>query len=311
MSTSAMLALLAALATANAEPPLLLRARNFIVNPSTGPVTHVVVKNRGAADYSGTLKVQFPDGWKVKPAECALALRPGEAKRFPFTIENATDREANAYPVRIIAEGTGGRIEVEQTVVCASAPYFKPKIDGELDEWKDSIPITFSCGGKKTVARAYWSNKQFSLAIEVEEEALTPRDAVQFALAPEERSKSRYEFLVLGSCCWRLVKDGPLAGQETKDVAVCVKRAGKFTNYEIGVPFKLMPEIQPSAGREICFGLLVHDPDGTGVRDLGTVMNRWEEDRRPHGWCLWENVKWGAKPPFDANVEFGFCSSIH
>jgi hypothetical protein len=51
-----------------------------------------------------------------------------------------------------------------------------------------------------------------------------------------------------------------------------------------------MPEMKPEAGREFCFSLTVHDPDGTGPRDLGSVMNLWPGQRQ---------------------FEFGFCSSIH
>ena len=59
------------------------------------------------------------------------------------------------------------------------------------------------------------------------------------------------------------------------------------------------------------FPLLVHDPDGTGVRDLGEIMNLWDSQRSEFGWCSWENAKWGELTPFDNKVEFGFCSSIH
>jgi hypothetical protein len=328
----------AAAVAAGAEPPLLVRVRNFIVNPSTTPVTHVLVKNAGASDYAGTLKVTFPQGWKTRPAECPLELRPGELKRLPFTIEGGADRAANVYPVRIVAESAAGRLEVEQAAVTASAPYFKPKIDGDLEEWKDSIPITFTAGGRKTVVRAYWSSKQFSLAVEIEEDELKGHDkvsadggmdAVQFALAPapdDAAAKTgRYEFLMAaaadGGRAWQLLKPGddealmarkrPLAGMEASDIKVAVKRDGRLTVYEAGVPFKLLPDIQPAPGRELRFSLLVHDPGGAGVRDLGSVMNRWEEDRRPLGWCSWEHVKWGDTPPFDSNVEFGLCSSIH
>ena len=74
------------------------------------------------------------------------------------------------------------------------------------------------------------------------------------------------------------------------EVKAAVKREGNITRYEIGVPVKLMSEIKPEAGREFCFSLTVQDPDGTGPRDLGSVMNLWPGQRQ---------------------FEFGFCSSIH
>ena len=268
-----LLAFLAVAGIAAGEtPPIRVRAQNFTVNPSTGPVTHVLLKNESSRNISGTLRVQFPDGWKVSPAERALALAPGETKKLPFAIEKGADIAANSYPVRI----QFGDLDVTQRVVCASAPYFKPTIDGDLAEWNDSNPITFLTGGKKTVVRTYWSGKQFSLAVEVEENKLTGKRGVEFALAASEEGK-RYGFFVdaAGKC------DG---------VTASVKRDGNVTRYEIGVPFKLMPEMKPEAGREFCFSLTVHDPDGTGPRDLGSVMNLWPGQRQ---------------------FEFGFCSSIH
>lgn len=251
---------------------LLVRAQNFIVNPSTGPVTHVVVQNTGDRNISGTLRVQFPDGWKVSPTERAVELKPGETKKVPFAIEKAADVAANSYPVRI----QFGELDVTQRVVCASAPYFKPTIDGDLAEWKDSNPITFVTAGKKTVVWTYWSGKQFSLAVEVEEDRLTGKRGVEFSLAASEEGK-RYEFFV-GA-------DGKAEGLVT-----AVKRDGNITRYEIGVPFKAMPEMKPDAGREFLFSLTVHDPDGTGPRDIGAVMNPLPGQRQ---------------------FEFGFCSSIH
>ncbi len=267
MTKTLLMAVLFACAAA-ADAQVRVRAQNFIVNPSTGPVTHLVVQNSSSRNISGTLRVQFPNGWKVSPSERVVELKPGETKKVPFTIEKGADNAANSYPVRI----QFGELDVTQRVVCASAPYFKPTIDGDLAEWKDSIPITFA----GTVVRTYWSSKQFSLAVEVEEEKLTGKRGVEFSLAASEEGK-RYEFFV-GA-------DGKCDG-----VAAVVKRDGKVTRYEIGVPFKLMPELKPDAGREFCFSLVVHDPDGTGPRDIGAVMNPLPGQRQ---------------------FEFGFCSSIH
>lgn len=337
---------MAVIAQAQAPPPLWVRAQNFVVTPSTGPVTHVLVKNRLDTKYTGTLKVEFPQGWKVNPTQHALALAPGETRSLAFTIEKGFDREANSYPLTIVAEGVGGTIEIKQTVVCASAPYGKPVVDGDLAEWKDALPISFATGGRKTVLRAFWNNRHFSLAVEAEEEELNGldealpgrgMDAIQFSLAPSsegadpsrETQPARHEFLVAaigsrgdgGARCYRLygpsndagviARKRPRAGLEMTEALAAVKRSGKTTVYEVAIPFRQMPEIRPTPGREVRFSLLVHDPDGSGLRDLGQVMNRWEEHRTPLGWCSWEGVKWGSKVPFDGDVEFGFCSSIH
>ena len=327
------------------EAPVLVRAKNFVVTPSTGPATGVIVRNRLGEPYKGTLEVKFPEGWKVTPKEHALELAAGETREYPFAIESGSDRAANSYPVEIIVEGDGGRTVSRQQVVCASAPYLKPQIDGDLKEWKDSIPITFTTRGRRTVVRAYWNRRRFCLAVEVEEDRLigyearsggSGMDAVQFALAKanartgaEDTDKSaRFEFLVAGTGanrssgkCFSLMRPGSALGlcRErraldpllTEGAEVAVGRSGGVTRYELSIPFKPMRSLRATPGREFCFSLLVHDPDGTGVRDLGEVMNMWESERPPLGWCSWQGVKWGDARPFDGKIEFGFCSSIH
>lgn len=325
------LALLAALTWAvtalRAEPPLLVRAQNFLVNPSTGPVTHVQVKNQRAGDFTGALKVTFPAGWRVAPSGHTVSLKPGEAKKYAFTIEKGADLASNGYPVRIQVTGNGVNLDLEQRVVCASAPYFKPTIDGNLEEWKDAIPITWSTSGKKTVVRTYWNNKLFSLAVEVEEDRLiglkgasvaSGLDAIQFAIAAADGDK-RHEFLAAstdergtaGKCFVLNEHKLSLAERELKEAKVAIGREGGITRYELSLPMKLLREIRPTPGREFCFSLLVHDPDGTGLRDLGEVMNLWPEHRVPGGWYSWDYVQWKGRVPFFSRIEFGFCSSIH
>lgn len=323
---------------AGKQSPLLVRMQNFLVTPSTGPVVYAMVKNDSAAEYAGTLKVQFPDGWKVTPAQHVLALKPGETKKFPFTIEKGSDREDNAYPVKAVVEGSLGAVTLEQTVVCASAPYHKVKVDGELSEWKDSIPVKFACKGRNTTVRTYWNGKTFCLAVEVEEDkhvglgqAGALPHAIQFAIGapPEDGNASsvsnRYEFLSVASAdspsggkCFLLSKPGQAAGSakslnelECKDVPVAVKRTDKVTVYELAVPFTMMESVKADPGREFRLGVLVHDPDGTGVRDMGESMNLWPCRRNAKAWTRWEGVKWNETAPFDGDIEFGFCSSIH
>jgi hypothetical protein len=103
----------------------------------------------------------------------------------------------------------------------------------------------------------------------------------------------------------------PLEGLECREVEAVVGREGVQTCYEIAVPVSLMPELRPTTGRPFSFSLLVQDPDGTGLRDLGTVMNWWDDQRPPWSWCRWQGAAFGPTPPFDSSGEFGFSSSIH
>jgi len=319
-----------------------VRADNLTVTPSTGPVTHVAVRNLRNAAFEGTLRVTFPDGWRVERTERAISLGPWETQRVPFAIVKAVDVAANTYAYEITVTGGGTTLVSRQNVACTSAPYLKPTIDGDLTEWRDSIPVTFSTGGARTVVRTCWNRRNFCLAVEVTEAKLVGYsakapggeiDAVQFALATrgattaasEIEPARRYEFLVAAggekAVRFQLIAPGEklsttrqvrsLDALASEKVRAAVSRADGVTRYEIAVPFALLPQLRPTTGRELSFSLLVHDPDGVGLRDLGEVMRLPPERRQPLAWCRWRGAKWPKAIPFDGKIEWGLCSSIH
>ena len=325
-----------------ADAPVAVRAAPFTVPPATGPVTHVLVTNLRDVAYRGTVSLKLPEGWKLNRESQPVSLAPRATARVAFAIEKARATEANAYPVRVVAVGEGTEVAREQTIVCASSPYFTPKIDGRTGEWDDAIPITFLSRGRTTVFRTYWSRSAFSLLVEVEEEKLNGHgrkgafDAVQVALAgrgaatgtkPSEKA-ARYEFLlVAGGSMWArdrvyaLAKPGmalsvaaeerELEPLEIKEAQLRVRRRKGVTCYECAIPFSAMPELRAAEGRDYFLGLLVHDPDGTGVRDWGQAAGLWPWQRNPLAWCRWKGARWGADAPFDSKIECGFCSSRH
>ena len=327
----------------NDDQLLSVRAQNFIVNPSTGPVTNIVVENNSAEEFTGEVAAQFPKGWKVTPAKHRVVLKAGESKKLAFAIEKAVELQANLYSVKISVKSGDRQMVRTQEIVCSSAPYFKPQIDGELDEWKDSIPVKFYNRGRKTSVMMYWSRKVFNLAVEVEEEQFIGAseksgvfDAIQFALAPADTitgksvldKSSRFEFLVTGSAsrwgddfCSLLLTQGdslskcnieanPLRGQ-VDGAVVKVKRSSKSTIYEIAIPFSVMKALNPAPGREFCFSMLVHDPDGTGLRQFSSEMNLGQSKLNPLAWSSWKGVHWDKLLLLDSKLESGFCSSIH
>ncbi|MBW8041542.1 MAG: hypothetical protein FVQ85_16315 [Planctomycetes bacterium] len=335
--------LLAALNNTTSKASILVRAENFIVPPSTGPLTHIQVRNRGDTACTVTIGPKFPDGWQWTPKHRTVTMEPHQVRRLPFTIEKASDVESNRYPVEItILDGSKKTVN-RQTVVCASAPYFKPKIDGKFKDWADAIPVTFITAGEKTVVSTYWNKHYFCLYVQVEEEKLGSYkkkagviDAVQFALAPRNAvtgsvptaEAQRYEFLLTDFAglfakdrCFFLIKPGvklsvtqqprPLETLELKEAQVVVTRRGRTTHYECAIPFAVMPQIKPSVGREIQFSILVHDPDGTGVRDWGKAVGLWPEQRNKFAWCAWDSVEFSGASPYDSKIEWGLCSSKH
>jgi hypothetical protein len=310
--------------------PPQVRAQNFTVTPSTGPVTNIIVNNPNDRVFTASMTVEFPQGWRVEPDNMDIRLGGGESKAFAFVIKKAADNVSNRYEVKIRIEGSGVRLEEEQEVVCATTPYYKPHIDGDLEEWKDAVPISFVTKGNFTKVMSCWNRRKYCLALEVEEEDLEETDAIQFSLSPldsvtgsdSSETSQRYEFLIKDASCLTLIRPGQLlsvaaseqqlSGLETEGAEVSVRRSGKITRYEISLPTKSLSPIKPMPGREYCFSLLAHDPDGAGMRDLGSMMNLWDEYRgNKYSWCLWEGARWGKTRPFDNKVEFGFSSSIH
>ncbi len=326
------------MAASSQADDLLIRPKNFIVTPSTGPVAEIIVKNTSDKAYNGKITPQFPERWEIEPQVQDVELKAGETKIVSFAIRKGFDVSANDYKVKVSADG---QADVNATVHCATAAYLKPKIDGKLNEWGDAVPITFEKDGKKTTVRTHWNSSQFCLAVEVEEDALigengkaANKDAIQFAISPggsvtpkSGEPAARYEYLAMDSggffkadSCFQLVNRGDNLTSDSKDLSplkmddaeVKVAHKDGVTTYELAIPIKPMfKALKVSAGREFCISLLVHDPDGTGVRDMGSVMNMWEESRNPNAWSNWNGVKWGSEKPFDNKIEHGFSSSVH
>lgn len=328
------------LAGADPVAPIALRAEHFTVTPSTGPVTHVRVQNRGETAWVGTISLKVPDGWKLTQSGRAVSVKPGETERVPFAIERAQDSKDNRYPVEVVAEGMGLQVARKQVLVCASAPYGKVNIDGKTDDWTGAIPVSFACKGKRTTVRTLWNRREFCVLVEVEEDRLVGHkkgrghcDAVQLCLAPadapwrraESEPYGRYEFLLVSAWfrdkCFRLasvderpsmrrvVARRPLAVLETKDVAVEVKRRKTITAYECAIPFALMPKLEPMVGREFRFSFLIHDAHGTGTRDWGVAAGLWPWQRNPLAWDMTHALYAGDGAPYDSRIEWGFCSS--
>jgi len=320
-----------------------LRVQHFTVPPATGPLMHVTVQNRRDAPYEGRISVRLPEGWRVEPAERPIALGPGETKDVAFTVAKGLNLDSNRYPVEAVATGSDGTVvSRKQEIACASAPFFQPKIDGRTGDWADAIPATFSAGGKRTTLSACWNRSDLCLLVEVEEEkhvayrAGAEFDAVQVAIAPRsappaakpDQKAGRHEFLLVGSAsawsrdkCFLLARADdalaatqeprPLAPLELKAAKVSVRRKGRTTVYEAAIPLSAMPGIEPMEGRELCLSILVHDPDGTGLRDWGEPSGLWPWQRNRLAWSQWPGASWPKEPPFDSRIEWGVCSSKH
>ena len=272
-----------------------------------------------------------------------MSLAAGETRRVPFTIEKGTKSQSNSYTVEVSATGGGTTVVRRQNVVCASAPYHKATIDGIAEEWNDAIPVTFTTGGKRTILRTYWNRRQFSLLAAVEEDQLIAyrpkpgsggndaRADRHFATRRRDRHVARPggdPLRVLAGLdrqrdvgkCFQLAQPGTklattqqrrdLEPLEYGDANVAVSRKDGVTYYECALPFgPLRDKIRPSEGREFFFSVLVHDPDGTGLRDWGEAAGLWPWQRNSPGVEQLARREWGDRSPFDNKLPWGLCSS--
>ena len=325
--------------SAFAAEPVALRMETLIVPPSTQPLVFVLVKNLQETEYKGEVSLKVPDTWRLTPSSRPVELKPNETKRVPFAIEKGRNVEANRYACEMTAASGSSSVVHKQEIFAASAPYFKPTIDAATDDWGDAIPITFTKDGKKTVVATYWNRRRFSLLVTVHEEKLVPYspgttdpfDAIQFAILPIEPFEElplgvagRFEFLLAATCeagkCFQLAamdtkldetkKTRGLEPLAYEDADIAVRRADGVTYYECSLPFKPMrDDIRPSEGREFFMSVLIHDPDGTGIRDLGAAAVLWPTDEDANAWSRWQGACWGDKPVLGNKIRSGFCTS--
>lgn len=316
---------------------LAMRIGSFTLAPPHKPQVVVLVKSFLPSRFEGVMRVEGPAGWRILPAQKEVAVAPGQTERVVFSVEQGTLSPVNRYGLAVTVEGAGNRFAHRQEVVAATAPYLRPKIDGHTEDWKDAIPVEFVRAGKKTTIATGWNRKTFCLLVSVEEERQAvwsgagPCDAVQMALAAQDAALphepqdpvGRHEFLLVTDGqrgrCFRLADantpltqtqaERPLASLEVAEVEVAVSRAAGVTHYECAIPFKLLGDIRPGEGREFCLSLLVHDPDGTGIRDWGQAAGLWPWERNPAAWSRWAGARWGQHPPFDNRLPWGLCSS--
>jgi hypothetical protein len=328
----------AGLAETQEDPPVAVRAEMLTVTPATGPVMHVLLKNVSNRDFSGRLAVQFPVGWKVNQTSQSVRLTPGQTSRLPFAIEKGSNSPDNSYPlVLVVTSDQGQSWTLRQSIVCASAPYLPITVDGQVDDWKDSIPATFLTAGKKTVICTAYTRRNFFLWISVQQDSFQTQgsgqgarfDAVQVAIAPRDAVTAKregeklghFEFLLTGvgqdgGKCYTLGRPDDvrtsmpvtLDGRELSNARVSVFRRGGSTNYECSIPIKSLAGIEPEPGREFCLSVLVHDAEG-GLRDWGQAAGLWPEQRNRWAWVDWSGARWPATLPFDNAIEWGFCSS--
>ena len=312
---------------------LLIRPKNFIVNPSTGPVHEVMVTNTTDNPFNGTIEISYNKGWTSTPKSHKISIKPHETKMISQAITKAIDYANNSYPVKVVVKNNSGKEVFKENFVtrCFSAPYYEVKVDGDLKEWKDSIPVSFKSKGKNTTLRTYWDRYNFYIAVEVEEDKFngtsdskTP-DCVQISISGKKNKSVDNQFVAVASnSMWsgdkvykvRQLHKLPSIVVENAKIDVERDEDKKITTYEIAIPFSAIKGVRPTAGRGLNFSILVQDPDGTGVREIASIMNMpelkaSEKGRSWYSGGVGEFSVNSKDAKFDDRIDFGFCSSLH
>ncbi len=332
---------------ASAADRLAMRIEPLTVPPATGPLVSAVVRNTSDLPYNGLLHISGPDGFLLRPSERNVSLRAHQSKRIAFNIEQGQTREKNEYSFSLTADDGVRRQVFRQQIFVGSAPYFKPVIDGDPNDWNDAIPVTFGEPVETVTVSTFWNRRQFCLLVAVKEAQLSARnrsdtsqpcDAVQVALAPlvwdddplDARLANRYEYLLmpvrsesgeLSGRCYQLADPGTPLSQtrsprslETltyESATLVVRREAGITYYECALPWKpLRDQISPSEGREFYLGLLVHDTGRTRIRDLAAAAGNGPPGADYEGWCRWPNANSTSDRQLRASrVRWGLCTS--
>lgn len=321
-----------------AAEPVRLRVEPLTVPPATQPLISVVVQNLQDQPCQAALSITGPDDWRITPASRDVQLPVSGEQRLAFNIEKARNVEANAYPFMITARVGDHLARHTQSVFVASAPYSKATVDGRADEWKDAIPVSFQGGGKSASISTFWSRKRFYVLVCVQEQQRVgytgpdgePCDAVQLAFSSVDEANDaaatarRAEFLLASAGgtakCFQLAAWDTPSESTSKpraieplacgDAEIAVLREGDVTHYECSIPFSMLRDaVEPAEGREFFFSVLIHDPDGTGVRDLGHATGLWPRPDDATSWSRWKGASVGDATPLGNKVRWGLCTS--
>ncbi len=307
------------------------------VSPSHMPVLYVDVHNFKEVEDGAYVDLELPEGWESQPEKQQVKVPGGETIRVPFSITKGVYREDNRYPIAVTLAAGLEKLRFQRDVHCTCAPYLKPSIDGKVEDWDDAIPVSWEKDGKKTTISTAWSRRNFYVLVAVEEDRRQPagedaRDAVQLAIASKKARTGteptdpvhRHEYLLISDDETASLKSlatpemaslaetaKPRSPEELPEVdgEVKVWHTEGVTYYECAISLRPIREIRPGAGREFCFSVLVHDADGTGLRDWGEAAELPEFRRRPLAWSRWQGDAIGENGAMDNKIPWGMCSS--
>ncbi|MFP4056509.1 MAG: hypothetical protein ACLF0G_06550 [Candidatus Brocadiia bacterium] len=128
-----------------------LRPVEIVVHDLTAPLDarpalRVELRNACARAITGTVRVEA-ERLAFEPARQRLQLAEGGRATLAFPVRSA-EAGPNAFPVRVVAETSGGQAELAETVHVATIARGSPTVDGDVGEWPalGAVPVAMSGG---------------------------------------------------------------------------------------------------------------------------------------------------------------------
>jgi len=250
--------------------PVFINLRSFAAPLATKPALRIKVESRQLATADVRIQVTAPKGIVLATSEVVVKnLKPGETRFVELPLSQATAQPTNRYLFTYTASTGGAKQQIEQEgkqeVQVACAVFGTPKIDGDLSDWADAVPVSIThphflngWGGRKppmTEGDGYrlwtkWDQRFFYAAAEWL--SSTPNPGNQLELAFDGPQKNPANLLAdhpLYDKCLLYDKDNVFTVSENSappeggSTIMRYDAALKLYRVEIAVPWERMPEV--------------------------------------------------------------------
>jgi hypothetical protein len=121
--------------------PVEIVLNDFTAPLAAGMTLPLTLHNVTTMLLEGTLTVKTADGLALAKETYPVTLKPGERAAIPAVLGACTPNAGNGYRVTASFAAKQGQAELTEVVHVACAVRGTPKIDGNLDDWQDALPI--------------------------------------------------------------------------------------------------------------------------------------------------------------------------
>ncbi len=130
-------------ATLEGWPALRVNPQPFTLPLAQKPPLVVRVENRLPRSTDATVQVKAPAGFVlVQDSQVVKGLKVGEVRDVSFPMQEVKPDASNRYPFAWTSDASGIKQEGTRDVQAAVITFGSPKIDGDLSDWKNAVPVS-------------------------------------------------------------------------------------------------------------------------------------------------------------------------